>query len=355
MSNPRTMNNHFCCFYCGETFPFNKSSDEHIIPACLGATLNKTGTKSVCAICNKKAGDKIDLPFCRDWFIETKRFFQGVVSRGKRPITKFGRINWSRPEKVDVYFLEHNVIARAFQTKNNQRCVMFGVIGQPPTPETQTVVMKAIKDRFSGHKIVDMGGEETDEEREIISSIHDLGQALNLNVSFDITAWDRAVVKMGLGLTCLYLGEDFARSQQADRLRSFLWEEDPDKRDEIPLHGSAGILSQRESKLSQIFHEDKGVHAFCLMELGNKIGFYTSLFGEHENFLEIDATGTFCGRLPGTLARGVVWIVDPNKKTTTDPIPVEELIRRRSEQRRLAAEKEFEQEIQMRKDRKESP
>ncbi|RUO93094.1 HNH endonuclease [Corallococcus sp. AB018] len=338
------MSGDFCCFYCGRFLPRAECSSEHIIPACLGATLDKTGTKLVCKSCNTRAGKDVDQPFCRDWIIESKRFFHGVVSRGKRPSTKTGRIDWERPEQVEVYFLEHKVIAYRFRTKANESCVMFGSIGQEATPEAVDVVKKSLKDRFSNHKPIGPDAEQTDEEREVVKAIGAMGRNLKLTMSVDITAWDRAVVKMGLGLACLYFGEEFARSQQADRLRLFLWEEDPNKRDEIPLHGSAGFLSQSEQKLSRIFHEDKGIHTFCLVEIENKIGFFAGLFGDHENFLEIDALGTFCGRLPGTLMRGAVWLVDPKKKETTGPVSIEELLQQRSKERRLAAEKEFEAE-----------
>ncbi|WIG98355.1 HNH endonuclease [Myxococcus sp. SDU36] len=349
------MNDDFCCFYCGRVLPKSECSSEHIIPACLGATLDKTGTRLVCKDCNTKAGKDVDLPFCRDWIIESKRFFEGVVSRGKRPSTKVGRINWERPEQVEVYFLEHKVIAYRFRITSGESCVLFGSIGQQATPEAVDVVKKSLKDRFSNHRVINPGTEKTDQERDVIGAIEAMGRNLKLTMSADVTAWDRAVVKMGLGLSCLYFGEEFARSQQADHLRSFLWESDPNKRDEIPLHGSAGFLSQKESKLSRIFHEDKGVHTFCLMEIGSKIGFFAGFFGEFENYLEVDSVGTFCGRLPGALMRGAVWIVDPKKKETIGPVPLEELIQRRTEERHRTLERDFSQVNQSPKDLKENP
>ena len=90
------MSEEFCCFYCGKMRSSSESSSEHIMPACLGATLDKTGTRLVCGNCNTRAGKEVDLPFCRDWIIESRRFFQGVVSRGKRPTFNSGRINWDR-------------------------------------------------------------------------------------------------------------------------------------------------------------------------------------------------------------------------------------------------------------------
>jgi len=203
------------------------------------------------------------------------------------------------------------------------------------------VVKKPLKDRFSGHRVVDIENAKTDEEREVIRAIDALGQNLSMTISIDTTAWDREVVKMGLGLACLYLGEAFAKSTQADLLRSFLWEVDLEKRDAIALHGSAGILTQRERNLGPIFHANKSVHTFCLVDTGGKIAFYANIFGEHENFLGVDATGVFCDRLPGKLLRGVGWIVDPSKKETTGPVSVEDLVRRSSEERRLAVEEEF--------------
>ncbi|MGE6761107.1 hypothetical protein ACQKGO_24020 [Corallococcus interemptor] len=218
---------------------------------------------------------------------------------------------------------------------------MFGSIGREAPPEAVDVIKKSLKDRFSGHRVVSLGTAKTDEEREVISAINALQQEVHSKIDIDPTAWDRAVVKMGLGLACLYLGEEFAKSPHAARLRSFLWEEDPEKRDAISLHGSVGILAQDEIKLSPLLHTQERVHIFCLSEMGGKIAFLASLFGKYDNFLEIDGTGTFSECLPGTLLRGVGWIVDPGNKETTGPVPLEELMRQRIEAQRLASERDF--------------
>ncbi len=308
------MSGNFCCFYCGKMRPNSARSKEHIIPACLGATLSKTGTPHICKDCNTRAGEEVDLPFCRDRFIESKRFFHGITNRGRRPVFMVGRIEWTRPERVELYYLEHRIIAYRFRTQTNESCVMFGSIGQVATPEAEEVIQKSLKERFSGHRRTSLKRAESDEERALFLAIQTLGQESRIRASIDITAWDRAIVKMGLGLACLVLKEEYAQSPQADRLRSFLWENDPDKRSESLLHGSAGILAQDKYKTSHLILPSPNLHAFCLTDIGSGIAFTASLFGEYENTLEIDAAGTFCNRLPGTLMRGVGWIVDPQKK-----------------------------------------
>lgn len=337
----RAVSGNFCCFYCGKTRPNSARSKEHIIPACLGATLRNTGTLNVCQDCNTRAGEEVDLPFCRDRFIESKRFFHGITSRRRRPVFMVGRIEWNRPERVELYYLEHKIIAYRFRTHAKESCVMFGSIGQATAPETEEVIRKSLKERFAGHRRTSLNRAESDEERSLILAIQTLGQESKIRASIDITAWDRAIVKMGLGLACLVLGEEYTKSPQADMLRSFLWEQDPDKRSESHLNGSAGILAQDKHKTSHLILPSPNLHAFCLTDIGSKIAFTTSLFGEYENILEIDATGAFCDRLPGTLMRGVGWIVDPQKKETTGPVPFEDLVRQRGEARRLAAEEEF--------------
>lgn len=334
------METKFTCFYCGEDFPPSEASKEHIIPACLGATMDKTGTRNVCGACNYKAGEEVDQPFCRDWNIESKRFFQGVVSRGNPPSFKTGRVNWERPEHVDCYFLENKIIAYRFSTVRNEFCVMFRSIGEG-TPEAQNTVRKYLKGKFKKHRVVEVGTTRTDKERELVDAIDKIGQRVEQSASIDITAWHRAIVKMGLGLACLYFGERFIKSSQAARLRSFLWEKDPEKRDAIALRGSAGILAQDKVKLTPVIHTTKDVHTFCLIGTGDRVAFFASVFGEFENTLEIDPSGTFCANLPGTLLRGVAWIVDPKTKETSDPTPIDNLVQRRVQAQRLAAEEEF--------------
>jgi hypothetical protein len=56
--------------------------------------------------------------------------------------------------------------------------------------------------------------------------------------SFDVTSFQRAFVKIALGLSHYLMEEQYTRGLDADLLRQFLWEDDSRRREKIPLRGS---------------------------------------------------------------------------------------------------------------------
>src|SRR5882672_114192 len=95
----------FLCFYCGKWRSPAESSDEHIVPACMGGSRNVTLTDRVCVECNKFMGDNVDRPLCRDWFIQRQRSMLKIKNKGRSPPWFLSRMVWHRPEVVHVYVL----------------------------------------------------------------------------------------------------------------------------------------------------------------------------------------------------------------------------------------------------------
>jgi hypothetical protein len=69
---------------------------------------------------------------------------------------------------------------------------------------------------------------------------------------------------------------------------------------------------------------------FALLSSGRRIVFVANLFGEYENVVVVDESGTYLQRLPedpAGILRGMVWIVEPAKKVTHSPVSISSLIR----------------------------
>lgn len=317
----------FDCFYCGLTKPAAESSDEHIVPSCIGGSRNVTLTDRVCSACNSFMGDNVDRPFCRDWFIESARLLAGVAHRGKRPAIFMGQLDWARPERVGVYLLEGGAHIWVIDGTDSQRRLAIGI--DETKPEIVDAVRKVIKQKFAGLPVVNDASPHTAYETELAAAVIAQGASIPLRNEISVVAWHREIVKMALGLSCQTLGDSYLRSGGADLLRAFLRENDPDKRARIPLRGHAGIGSNTEPRLTQFWHPGGDEHLLALISTGDRIGFAVNLFGKYENLVEVDATGSFHSLLPGTAFKGVCWVVDPEAKTTEGPKSLGELLKRR--------------------------
>lgn len=330
--NAPTSDAGFLCYYCGLRKPAAEASDEHIVPSCIGGNRNVTLTTHVCTTCNQFAGDNVDRPFCRDWFIENARLLAGVVHRGKRPSASMGQLQWSRPETVGVLVLEGGAHILVIEGVDGERRLAIGLNEADPTMVEH--VRKVIRDKFAGLKVVNDRSPHSPYEEELAAAVIAHGAHLRVTSEVDLTAWHREIVKMALGLSCLTLGEAFISSKGAATLRSFLFENDKEKRDLLQLRGCAGIGRVATPRLTKFWHPGGREHLLALMTSGDKLGFAVNLFGMYENVVEVDDTGVFQAMLPGTAPRGVFWVVDPEAKTTTSPRSLESLLTERAKNAR---------------------
>jgi hypothetical protein len=273
-------------------------------------------------------GDHVDRPFCRDWFIESARLLAGVPHRGKPPVIFMGQLDWQRPERVGVYLLEGGAHIWVIEGKDSQRRLAIGI--DETKPEMVEAVRKVIKYKFAGLPVVNDASSHTPYEIELANAVIAQGASLPLRNEISVVAWHREIVKMALGLSCQTLGDAYLRSAGADLLRAFLHENDPEKREGVPLRGHAGLGPDAGPRLTQFWHPGGDEHLLALISTGDKIGFAVNLFGKYENLVEVEATGAFHDVLPGTAIKGVCWIVDPEVKTTEGPRPIESLLKRRT-------------------------
>lgn len=315
----------FVCFYCGNLKPGVESSDEHIVPSCIGGNRNVTLTDQVCDQCNSFMGDNVDRPFCRDWFIEASRLLAGVGHRGKRPTSFMGELDWGRPERVSVFLLEGGANIFVIEGTDGQRRLAIGL--DENKSEMVELVQKTIKKKFPGLPVVNDASTHTQYDLELANAVIATGGRLPLKFEVSLVAWHREIVKMALGLACLQLGTPYIGSPGATILRKFLHENDPNLRDNIQLHGHAGLSPHLTPSLTKFWHPGGDEHLFALISTGDKIAFVANLFGKYENLVEVDMTGAFHALLPGTSLKGVCWLVDPEAKATRGPLALEELMR----------------------------
>lgn len=313
----------FTCFYCGLPKEASDSSDEHIVPSCIGGSRNATLTDEVCADCNDYMSGHVDLPFARDWFIEGARLLAGIKHRGKPPVMYMGVLAWDREEVVHVTVTEKG--GTLFEVEHADFTpprIVLAIDDQDPAHIEH--IRKVLKTRFDGQRVINAdGGPQSEREASVLQALIAVPHPFKVKNSIRLTAWHREVVKMALGLACQQL-DGFTTSASADMLRGFIFEDDVDKRDAMKIGGRVG-LQESAPLLTKLWHPGGDEHLFALVETDGRIVFVANLFGRYENFVEVDGTGAFAGKLPGTLQRGTAWIVDGTAKTTRGPLVLQSL------------------------------
>jgi len=320
----------FTCFYCGKAQPAEESSDEHIVPTSIGGTRNATLTDEVCRTCNAFMSEHVDLPFSRDWLIESARLLAGITNKGKEPVLRMGRLEWARPESASVFVTQEGVsIFVVDGTPDGRKRLLIGLDDSKPDLVEHT--RKVIKARFAGIPVAnDASSVGKPYEEGIIEAIRSLGTRLPLKIELSIVAWHREFVKIALGLACKVLGAPFITSDDAQRLREFLFEDDYEKRAAMQLRGVVGVgTADVTPRLTSTWHPGGEEHLFALLAVPNELGlaFVGNLFGKYENTIQVSTGLRFNDLLPNGPLRGAAWIVDGGAKTTTGPLPLSQLLK----------------------------
>jgi hypothetical protein len=193
-------------------------------------------------------------------------------------------------------------------------------------PPLTDILRSAIKSKFQGLTLINGPGGTDPYNDGLASDLIALGTPFPIRQAIDTTAWHREIVKMALGLACMTFGDAFTTSAAAEKLRTFLREDDAEQRATMGLHGFVGLGDAATPVLSKGWHPGGDEHLFALVESDGRIVFVANLFGRFENFVEISRESTLMGKLSGALMKGVCWLVDPETKTTSGPTPIEGVI-----------------------------
>ena len=318
------------CFYCGKPVdPATVRSSEHIVPACIGGTLGATSTKQVCDVCNTRAGNEVDRPFCRDWFTEGSRTGNRVSNRGKAPLLEMGHIRWGRKETAVSYVTEHGTwIVIVADTVDGERRALVGP--NPGNQEQIRLLRRVMKRRFPGVRVINADPNMTSYDEELLQSVASM-ESLPVALTIDTSAWDREVFKSALGLTSKVLGDEFVTSAEGTCLREFLWEQSAEKHAAMQFHGSTGVVRGVQGDASKIWAPRFDGHLFALSIIDRSLVFVARFFDYPDNVVKIAEAETPVAllaerTLPGKAIKGVAWLVDPTAKTTRGPVSVDELL-----------------------------
>jgi hypothetical protein len=260
------------CWYCGEEKLRTDDPPEHVIADALGGTLK---THRVCRVCNQRAGREIDWPLQNDWLIVQRQVIDQIVSSGKA--SKKGRTGradahrTSDPETV----VEIDRTWRPTVRSKIERTATGARIWASSEEEAQRLRERLIK------QLADEGLQIQSEELSRVAF-----NDVTIHTMIDGVAWLRAAAKMTLGTLSLVLDDTWLDTDDAKRLRQWLWTDEPTLDD-----GSLAFTYPVEPHVAEALVAEPPTHLISLMPIlgsDTRILVSVGLFGAHYLRIGID-------------------------------------------------------------------
>jgi hypothetical protein len=202
------------CWYCGEAKLRVDDPPEHVIPAALGGTLE---TDRVCRDCNQRAGREIDGPLQDDWLVAQTKILHEVISSRRKASGKprTGKSDARRKGQPEV----------VVDVDRNWQPIVRSKIDR--TEDGATIAAGSLEEakRLRERLVKQLAAEDLKIQSEEMS--HDQFNEVEVKLKIDGVVWLRAAAKMVLASVSLCVDDAWLDSEDAARLRRWLWDQKP--------------------------------------------------------------------------------------------------------------------------------
>lgn len=273
------------CVYCDKDFPDDSTlTDEHIVPYAIGGSLALS--TRVCGACNSTLGNKVDSPLLDDAFVKMERLRLNLGGhRNNEPQLTFdGTLRAFGQEFTGEYSV----------TPTTKRLHVDKPVARDSTN------IQIVGGQNQAEKIL---GGFAKAKNVSITSVTREEQVPEMTASwqFSLSAIQRAMVKMALGLAHRQLGETYSRSADAKLLREFIWEDDWELRAHMPLPGNVRLQPDEKGE----FFAKPDTHVTALFSTGQTLTFLGVIFGQYQGVVQV------CANPVGSVSDGWVYVTDP--------------------------------------------
>jgi hypothetical protein len=277
------------CIYCGKEKPESDFSLEHIFPDRLGGKLcsDLFKTRNVCERCNSLMGLFVDGSFIKSWFrtnydaSSAREYLDLNSPKSFEPLIYMGRlksISIANNEVCELWLGPCGSLYYHFHATDEDRFKAYAG-GNPIsrkadrgrvylflTSENQLWYQLSLRSllaafgeamRFAGNFGISNNPDGVVLPLDDIAVAHlALLQSLrnrqhDCEFSVQLGFEGRWLSKLAIGLGANILGSQFLSTPYANQLRSALWEQDPNKRAQIPVRGS-GFFREQQDQTDQI-------------------------------------------------------------------------------------------------------
>lgn len=350
------------CIYCGKEFDEKDMTREHVIPQVIGGNIEEQNpfiAYNVCKRCNNVAGTRIDGVFAKQFLVNAyiniiKTRYTDINVNPFIPLSYLGKLKDIKFEdKICEMWVEYDGSSIFHFHKPYEEGKNITVVGRPKyiksddidkgflfvyiqsnNPIWQTTVVNSIRKTFKDSIIyLGNGSSEICEAFSKIplelENLHDFitkklqnKEQFELELCIDLHINDRFTCKIALGMSSIFLKDEFALTDEAVQLRNGMWAKEHEAFDNIEIHGQGLIYENRE--VDQYLIMDN-CHVITLIELKEGIFLKLSLWGKMSSTILLTRDKKMLKQqVPD--GYGLVYVIAPGLQKCVGPISLSKYI-----------------------------
>lgn len=334
------------CTYCGFDKPESEFSSEHVIPRaliCGGLEPTNPFILPVCRVCNNRCGRYVDRPFIKNWFshsgrAQNERRYLDLTKSPEIPLSYMGRLrespqsgkvceNWIGPTGDAIFHLhdpypDPTEVGRPIPLpgQTHDPGIVF-LFMYATNPVWHTCILKSVMAGFEDAQLYLVNRENPPppfksvpvELEDLTTKLAEiLKEPLALQAEMKTDYGDRFLAKLALGFGGLLLKPEYKASDDATRLRGFLWERDFDKRAEQKIRG-ASFGGMPESATVEKYLAWAPGHIIYIADMGSFLALIATFYGNQTASMEIARDrALWDGRIP---REGCIYVITPGFKS----------------------------------------
>lgn len=345
------------CLYCDQAV--EKFTREHVLPQALGGNLREVNpfvVNNVCQRCNTTAGKYIDGPFIRSWLIHNYRAtrtleYVDLSAKPILPLTYVGVVKdltlddrvcdfWLGPAGDRIYHFHRPypvdvdsgpVVGAPPHIRRGELDpgIVFLFL-RPTNHEWIVTVLRSCAKHFSGSALYLGNSNPVGPFKQIPSAFNALhsrlqelnGQEHEILVSSTMFLGDRFLGKLALGIGAITLGQEYASSRSATKLRDVMWGRTFEQRQSVPLHGSAFLSGKLDEQLIEYLSWSHG-HTLWMTTLKERVALVAIIYGTLAAVIEVSDDPSDVAKIP---EGGLLYVVSPGICRHAGPVSLEDLI-----------------------------
>jgi hypothetical protein len=268
------------CIFCLDLEPPSGFTDEHVFPDAVGGTLI---VRNVCKSCNDRLGHSVDSAITNHALVQVKRQALGLAGKSGRVPNPFGHavmaddpqqklrlsIDWAKPDSVGIYAIPSVERTMTGPGEGSLQVRIDASDLHRLRDIINTALVRAGAPPLSAEAVNDL----------TLNEALNVQPRVNVQLSVDISKYQRGLMKIAYELACLWLGESYADDPTASRIRQFIFD------DELPLdpstkHAVRGNMRMAPSEPLLPFWPHERDHLMaCMVEHGGRLGMVVSFLG----------------------------------------------------------------------------
>ncbi|WP_394887021.1 HNH endonuclease [Clostridium butyricum] len=344
------------CIYCGKEFEEKDMTREHVIPQVIGGNIEEQNpfiAYNVCKRCNNTAGTFIDGIFAKQFLVDAyinlikKRYTDINVNPFIPPAYMGMTSEFKFNDKICEMWVEHDGSSIFHFHKPYEEKSYINIVGKPTyiksseidpgfvfiyivsnNPVWQKTVINSVRKTFKdtiiylgngSHKICEYFSEipqELDELHNLITQKMNSRESFEIHLASDLHINDRFTCKMALGLSAIFLKDEFALTDEAKQLRNGMWAKKSEEFNNIKIHGSG--LNYSLTEADEMLKMDN-CHVIMLIQTIEGISLKLSLWGKIASTIFLTKNKQLLKQdIPD--GNGLVYVIVPGLKKCVGPI-----------------------------------